>query len=316
MRRLTRAEIGALADQFVIDRLVPLGPRVLTSSWRGPSGELVRIGRRRAPQRSVICGGVLMALGRAYSVAVPGWTDTSSRSRPTSLWAAWGASGRPARRRAAGVAGPGPRGDHQLRQEWPMARVILALSPATLPKVGSVYDVALAAAVLRTRQDGMGAAGQDGAARRARPRRTGAARPGCAARSDGSPARRLAGRGGAVDSLAEAGLVDGIEVWGARTLGQVQSWFAGKANSEPDRPRRIGAGACGRPQRHGRAGRSPCARGGRCRRTSPDVDRTAGGRQNNAGTTTSGLLPPLSRQEALEVTAMHSVAGLLPGTSR
>ena len=33
-------------------------------------------------------------------------------------------------------------------EEWPDRRVILALSPATLPKVGSVYDVALAAAVL------------------------------------------------------------------------------------------------------------------------------------------------------------------------
>ncbi|MGB0964507.1 MAG: magnesium chelatase domain-containing protein, partial [Mycobacterium sp.] len=31
---------------------------------------------------------------------------------------------------------------------WPMARLTLALSPATLPKMGSVYDIALAAAVL------------------------------------------------------------------------------------------------------------------------------------------------------------------------
>src|SRR3978361_2415434 len=31
---------------------------------------------------------------------------------------------------------------------WPMARLTLALSPATLPKMGSVYDVALALAVL------------------------------------------------------------------------------------------------------------------------------------------------------------------------
>ena len=31
---------------------------------------------------------------------------------------------------------------------WPMSRLTLALSPATLPKMGSVYDVALASAVL------------------------------------------------------------------------------------------------------------------------------------------------------------------------
>ena len=32
-----------------------------------------------------------------------------------------------------------------------------------------------------------------------------------------------------VDNLAEASLVDGIEVWGARTLGQLHAWFDGKA---------------------------------------------------------------------------------------
>ncbi len=35
---------------------------------------------------------------------------------------------------------------------WPMARLTLALSPATLPKMGSVYDIALAAAVLSAQQ--------------------------------------------------------------------------------------------------------------------------------------------------------------------
>ena len=34
------------------------------------------------------------------------------------------------------------------KNKWPMSRLTLALSPATLPKVGSVYDVALACAVL------------------------------------------------------------------------------------------------------------------------------------------------------------------------
>lgn len=33
-------------------------------------------------------------------------------------------------------------------EKWPDGRVILALSPATLPKVGSVYDLALAVSVL------------------------------------------------------------------------------------------------------------------------------------------------------------------------
>jgi magnesium chelatase family protein len=32
--------------------------------------------------------------------------------------------------------------------QWPMSRLTLALSPATLPKMGSTYDIALASAVL------------------------------------------------------------------------------------------------------------------------------------------------------------------------
>jgi magnesium chelatase family protein len=36
--------------------------------------------------------------------------------------------------------------------EWPQTRLTLALSPATLPKMGSVYDIALAAAVLSAAQ--------------------------------------------------------------------------------------------------------------------------------------------------------------------
>ena len=31
-----------------------------------------------------------------------------------------------------------------------------------------------------------------------------------------------------IDNLAEASLVDGIEVWGASTLRQLQAWLAGK----------------------------------------------------------------------------------------
>src|ERR1700682_1010607 len=34
-----------------------------------------------------------------------------------------------------------------------------------------------------------------------------------------------------VDNLAEASLVDGIEVWGARTLRQLQSWSPARRNS-------------------------------------------------------------------------------------
>ena len=49
--------------------------------------------------------------------------------------------------------------------EWPQARLTLALSPATLPKMGSVYDLALATSVLSASSRPVGAAGEDPAPR-------------------------------------------------------------------------------------------------------------------------------------------------------
>ena len=43
-------------------------------------------------------------------------------------------------------------------QSWPMSRLTLALSPATLPKTGSLYDLALACAVLSAGRTHSGAA--------------------------------------------------------------------------------------------------------------------------------------------------------------
>ena len=114
---------------------------------------------------------------------------------------------------------------------WPMARLTLALSPATLPKMGSVYDLALASAVLSAQRKAawerlektvlLGELALDG---RVRPIK-GVLPAVLAAKREGWPAVVVP-----VDNLAEASLVDGIEVWGARTLGQLQSWFAGKAH--------------------------------------------------------------------------------------
>ena len=46
-----------------------------------------------------------------------------------------------------------------------------------------------------------------------------------AAKRDGWPAVIVP-----VGNLAEASLVDGIDVWGVRTLGQLQSWLRGSAH--------------------------------------------------------------------------------------
>lgn len=99
--------------------------------------------------------------------------------------------------------------------EWPMSRLTLALSPATLRKVGSVYDVALAAAVLSAHTKTawarleksvlLGELALDG---RIRPVH-GVLPAVLAAKQEGWPVVVVP-----VDNLAEASLVDGIEVWG------------------------------------------------------------------------------------------------------
>ena len=109
----------------------------------------------------------------------------------------------------------------------------MALSPATLPKMGSVYDIALALAVMSAHRKAewerlektvlLGELALDG---RVRPVK-GVLPAVVAAKREGWPAVVVP-----VDNLAEASLVDGIDVWGARTLGQLQSWIAGKTQLE------------------------------------------------------------------------------------
>ncbi|GAF51383.1 hypothetical protein RW1_097_02590 [Rhodococcus wratislaviensis NBRC 100605] len=90
-----------------------------------------------------------MALGRAHSVAVTGVdgqlveieADIGRGLPAVHLVGLPDTALQEARDRIrAAVANSG--------EEWPDSKVIFALSPATLPKVGSVYDLALVAAVL------------------------------------------------------------------------------------------------------------------------------------------------------------------------
>ena len=111
---------------------------------------------------------------------------------------------------------------------WPNERVVLALSPATLRKTGSGFDLALACGVLaaagtvaqRALEDTVlvGELALDG---RLRPVR-GVLPCLLAARAAGL--RRVVVPEAA---LPEAALVDGIEVYGAATLGQVLAWLEG-----------------------------------------------------------------------------------------
>jgi magnesium chelatase family protein len=197
---------------------------------------------------------------------------------------------------------------------WPMARLTLALSPATLPKMGSVYDIALAAAVLSAQHTTswerlektvlLGELSLDG---RVRPVR-GVLPAVLAAKHDGWPTVVVP-----VDNLAEASLIDGIEVWGVHTLGQLQKWLSGSAalverirgGAPVSEPAADLADVVGQAQ--ARFAVEVAAAGAHHLMLTgpPGIGKTMLAQR------LPGLLPPLSDSESLEVTAIHSVAGLL-----
>lgn len=171
-----------------------------------------------------------MALGRAFSVAVRGLdgeiveieADITSGLPGVHLVGLPDAALQESRDRVrAAVTNCG--------NSWPMARLTLALSPATLPKMGSVYDIALAAAVLSAQQKKpwerlentllLGELSLDG---RVRPVR-GVLPAVLAAKRDGWPAVVVP-----ADNLPEASLVDGIDVRGVRARwGSCRAGYAG-----------------------------------------------------------------------------------------
>ncbi|TSE00145.1 YifB family Mg chelatase-like AAA ATPase [Skermania sp. ID1734] len=199
--------------------------------------------------------------------------------------------------------------------EWPDRRVILALSPATLPKVGSVYDLALAAAVLdaagqipKTLIEKTVLLGELALDGRVRPVR--GVLPAVIAAKNAGWTRVVVPE----SALAEAGLVAGVDVLGARTLHQVIEWLRGEGGLQrPDTPRLAADPA--RPdlsevvgQEDARWAVEVAAAGAHHLMLvgPPGIGKTMLAQR------LPGLLPPLTEAEALEVTAIHSLAGLLP----
>ncbi|CAN3128309.1 YifB family Mg chelatase-like AAA ATPase [Mycobacterium sp. smrl_JER01] len=258
-----------------------------------------------------------MTLGRAFSVAVRGVegetveieADISSGLPGVHLVGLADAALRESRDRVrAAISNCG--------FEWPKTRLTLGLSPATLPKMGSVYDTALAAAVLSAhgrkswpRLDKTVLLGELALDGRVRPVK-GVLPAVLAAQRQGWPTVVVP-----VENLAEASLVDGIEVWGVGSLGQLRSWLAGKADLHPRVERRQQPPDPGHDladvvgQSHARYAVEVAAAGGHNLLLTgpPGVGKTMLAQRM------PGLLPPLSHAESLEVTAIHSVAGLLTG---
>ncbi len=205
--------------------------------------------------------------------------------------------------------------------DWPNRRITVALLPADVRKVGSRFDLAVCLAVL-------GAAGQvppeavrtavwlaelglDG---RLRPVR--GVLPSVLAARDAGVRRVVV----AAANAAEAALVDGLDVRAADHLGEIVGWLTGDGPpldvAVPTHPTSV---SDRQPDLADVAGQQLAKRA---------VEVAAAGGHHvfllgvpGAGKTMlaermPGLLPTLSDVEALEVTAVHSVAGLLGARSQ
>lgn len=221
-------------------------------------------------------------------------------------------------------------------ESWPQMKLTVGLSPASVPKSGSGFDVAVACALLaaaeRISPDSIadlvmiGELGLDG---RVRPVR--GVLPAVLAAADAGYRQVVV----AERTAAEASLVPGVSVLGVRSLRQLVAVL----NDEPvpdeppedgeGRPDPMGSGllvpglGLGRPAAPGAAPPDMAdVAGQHTARTALEIAAAGGHHLHLSGPPGAGktmlaerlpgLLPRLGRHEALEVTAVHSIAGTLP----
>jgi magnesium chelatase family protein len=218
-------------------------------------------------------------------------------------------------------------------EQWPMRRITVGLSPASLPKRGSGFDVGIAVAILSAagavpaaaidRVAFLGELGLDGQLRPVR-----GVLPAVAAAAASGFAQVAVPSANA----AEAALVPGLTVLSTGTLGGLLGWLrgdpaAGAADpvqvteggtapdgaqartSRPAGPEPDLADVLGQPT--ARRGAEICAAGGHhlCLLGPPGAGKTM------LAERIPSVLPRLDPAAALEVTSIHSVAGVLPDGS-
>src|SRR6266568_4728207 len=223
-------------------------------------------------------------------------------------------------------------------EKWPNRRITVGLSPASLPKRGSSFDLGIAVAILSAaravppaRISDLMFLGELGLVGRLRPLR------GVLPAVDAAAAAGFQAVAVPAENAAEAALVPGMRVVAASTLSSLLEWFRGQARSRtmagtdettgtssvqvfedgatPNLPTGTGpesgrerdlADVVGQPT--ARRAAEICAAGGHhlLLLGPPGVGKTM------LAERLPTVLPQLEPAAALEVTAIHSVAGTLP----
>ncbi len=205
-------------------------------------------------------------------------------------------------------------------ESWPQTKITVGLSPASLPKRGSGFDLAIAIAILAAADAlplsspaGMMFLAELGLDGRLRP--VPGVLPAVVAAESAVDTVVVA-----AENAAEASLVPGVRVVAAGSLAEVAIWLrGGPAPAPPPPPARQREPAAGPPklrkdlaevlgQSEARMATEICAAGGH----NLSLLGPPGAGKTMLAERLPTILPRLEPAAALEVTSIHSVAGTLP----